>query len=95
MGVRLKPSLAAGLTNRVNNLSKGDVGELIRIASLDTDSEEFGALIAENPKLALAAKGIEITDIEAAGISDQIASAARGPGDLAASEIGVTVKHKF
>ena len=91
----LRPTRISDLAGRIDRLNAGDVAALSRIATLDTDTEEFGEIIAKNPKLALAAKGIDITDEQAVKIKDQIASAARGPGDLASSEIGVTVKHKF
>lgn len=77
------------------NLSAKDITKINRVTGAVTSSDEFGEAFAEDPALALAAKGIEITPKAADKIKANLDKLGGSPGTVASTEIGVTVKKSF
>ncbi|WP_394691051.1 hypothetical protein [Hoeflea sp.] len=74
-------------------VSAKDISKFAKLATADTKSKEFSKAFAEDPAMALAAKGITISDNQSAKIRKQLSN--MSSADANETEIGVTVKHKF
>lgn len=93
-----RPTFTSSLRESIVKLDRSEVAALSRLPTLETDDDEFGKIFAKNPGVALAAKGLEVSDAEVARIKDQIkdmAGPGRGGGNPLATEVEVSVKVKF
>ena len=79
----------------LSGLSARDVTRVNKVALAASSSDEFGEAFAEDPVLALSAKGIEITPAEAEKIRADLGKLGGSPGSVSAVEVGVVVKKKF
>ena len=94
----LRPTLSTNMRDQLVKLDRNDMKAISRLPLLDTDDEEFGAIFAENPGAALAAKGIEVTPQEIDRIQEQLGQLSRPGGggvDKAETEVTVGIKVKF
>lgn len=90
-----RPKLTSGFKKQLNTLSSDDFRVLGRLPTLETDDAEFGEVFRRNPGAALAAKGLEVSPTEIQRIETQLAGLGRAGGNVAATEVEVSVKVKF
>lgn len=79
----------------LGRLNPREIAAIGKIAASPVTSIEFGKAFAQDPAVALAAKGIEVTPVQAEKIRTQLADLGGSPGDAASVEVGVNVKVKF
>jgi len=83
------------MADSLKGMSAKDIVKVSKLAAAPTSSDEFSEAFAENPTLALAAKGIELSTAEAEKIKESLGKLGGSPGTVESTSIGVVIKKKF